>query len=108
VLTGSWSRIPSLIERDPRAGLVVDTCDLGTGEVLQVVATGSAELRAYDAERGHRKLSRYLGDDESTWDERFRRYVRGTDEARWLRLSPTHLRATDLSFRPSSGTVDPF
>jgi hypothetical protein len=103
VLTGSWSRMPSLIERDARVALVIDTCDLRNGEVLQVVATGNAELLPYDGDRGFRKLSRYLGDDETTWDDRFRRYLRGVSEAQWLRLPPTRLRATDLSFQPPSG-----
>jgi hypothetical protein len=109
VLTGSWSQMPSLIGRDPHVALVIDTCELGTGEVLQVVASGNAELRPYDVHRGFRKLSRYLGGDESTWDERFRRYLHGANEAQWLRVLPTSLRASDLSFQPSansSGSAD--
>jgi nitroimidazol reductase NimA-like FMN-containing flavoprotein (pyridoxamine 5'-phosphate oxidase superfamily) len=102
ILTGSWSRIPSQIKRDARVAIVIDTCDLRTGEVLRVVANGSAELLPYDTERGFRKLSRYLGNQETTWDDRFQRYLREVNEARWLRLSPTRLVATDLSFRSSS------
>lgn len=29
--------------------------------------------------------------------------LRGVSEAQWLRLPPTRLRATDLSFQPPSG-----
>jgi hypothetical protein len=94
--------MPSIVGRDPRVALVIDTCDLGTGETLQVLAMGNAELRPYDVERGFRKLSRYLGDDESTWDDRFRRYLHSAPEAQWFRLLPTSLRAKDLSFRPPS------
>jgi hypothetical protein len=79
--------MPSIIGRDPRVGLVIDTCELGTGEVLQVIATGHAELCPYDIERGFRTLSRYLGDDESTWDDHFRRYLYGVSEVQWLRWS---------------------
>jgi hypothetical protein len=102
VLTGSWSRMPSLIGQDPHVALVIDTCELGTGEVLQVVARGTAELLAFDFQRAFRKLARYLGDDESTWDDRFRRYLHGANEAQWLRVLPTNLHASDLSFRPST------
>lgn len=43
-LTGGWSRLGQLFKRDPRVALVVDTCDLDRGEVLQVTARGRAEL----------------------------------------------------------------
>ncbi len=34
-LTGGWSRLADILERDRGVALVVDTCDLQTGEVLQ-------------------------------------------------------------------------
>jgi hypothetical protein len=51
--------------------------------------------------RGRRKLSRYLGQDETRWDRRFRHYLlddpaeKGTA---WLRLRPESLVASDLSY----------
>lgn len=36
-LTGEWSRLGQLLDHDPRVALVVDTCDLRSGEVLQVM-----------------------------------------------------------------------
>jgi len=45
-LTGSWSKLGGLLDVDPRVALVVDTCDLERGEVLQVTARGSARARA--------------------------------------------------------------
>ena len=54
-----------------------------------------------DVSHGRRKLARYLGADETSWDERFRRYLR-EDPARngtiWLRLRPASLAARDLSY----------
>lgn len=50
-LTGGWSKLAGLLARDPRVALVVDTCDLDSGEVLQVIARGRAEVRPFDAER---------------------------------------------------------
>jgi len=51
-------------------------------------------------------LSRYLGPDETRWDTRFRRYLHDDPAERgtvWLRLSPTSLTATDLSYRGAAG-----
>ncbi len=102
ILTGPWSRLPALIERDPRLALVVDTCELATGEVLQVIARGEAQLLPFDVPRGRRKLARYLGTDEERWDARFRDYLYGDPAGlgtRWARLVPSSLVAKDLSFR---------
>ena len=51
--------------------------------------------------RGRRKLVRYLGTDESRWDDRFVRYLHDDPRERgtvWLRLTPSSLRAQDLSY----------
>jgi hypothetical protein len=91
-----------MLERDPEVALVVDTCDLETGEVLQVVARGAAEVVPFDADRARRKLRRYLGPDESSWDrERLLDGTFGDPSARLVRLEPRRLRARDLSYRPA-------
>jgi len=101
ILTGTWSRLPGRVQTDPRVAIVVDTCDITSGQVRQVVARGTGELLPFDADRGRRKLVRYLGVDEDRWDDRFRRYLhddptqRGTS---WLRVRPDHLSAIDLSY----------
>ncbi len=101
VLTGPWARLFDRVKNDPDVALVVDECDLATGLVRQVIARGPAELVPFDVPRGRRKLTRYLGVDESLWDERFVRYLyddpgeRGTV---WLRLAPRSLRTQDLSY----------
>lgn len=101
VLTGPWTKLYDRVRTDPAVALVVDVCDIGSGEVRQVTARGSAELVPFDAERGYRKLRRYLGADEARWDERFRRYLRA-DPAEsgttWLRLRPDRLTAKDLKY----------
>ncbi len=101
ILTGPWARLLARVEADPAIALVVDVCDLATGLVRQVIAHGSAEVLPFDVPRGRRKLTRYLGADESAWDDRFRRYLyddpAGTG-ARWLRLRPASLTAKDLSY----------
>lgn len=98
-LTGSWARLPAILAEDPRVALIVDTCDLGSGTVRQVTASGDAELVPFDPDRARRKLVRYLGTDESAWDTRFRLEALTTDPStRIVRLRPQRLNARDLSF----------
>jgi hypothetical protein len=102
ILSGPWARLLERVRADPALALTVDVCDPATGLVRQVIATGPAEVLPFDVPRGRRKLRRYLGADETRWDDRFRRYlyddpaVRGTV---WIRMRPSRLTATDLSYR---------
>ncbi|MEV4055597.1 pyridoxamine 5'-phosphate oxidase family protein [Amycolatopsis sp. NPDC049688] len=99
ILSGPWSRLPDRIRARPRIALTVDVCELDTGVVQQIVASGNATLRPFDVERGRRKLVRYLGADEQRWDPRFREYLRGNPGTVWVHLRPSRLVATDLSYR---------
>lgn len=105
-LTGAWSRLAGRLRADPAVALVVDTCDVTTGLVRQVPASGDAEVVAFDANRARRKLKRYLGDDPGRWDQdRFGLVatgVAGSDETGFVRLTPSRMVARDLSFTPSS------
>jgi hypothetical protein len=101
ILTGPWGRLLSRVRVDAETALVIDTCDLGTGLVRQAIARGSAEILPFDVPRGRRKLSRYLGDDDTGWDPRFRRYLLedpGELGTMWVRITPRSLVAKDLSF----------
>ncbi len=100
-LTGGWSKLPAALARNPQVALVVDTCDLATGQTRQVSARGTARVVPFDAEVTYRKLRRYLGADRRAWDPRFRTYLSPAD-ACLVRLSPERLVAKDLSFRPST------
>ncbi|MCU4747594.1 pyridoxamine 5'-phosphate oxidase family protein [Streptomyces sp. G-5] len=111
-LTGPWAKLRQHVEADPRVAVVVDDCDLATGRVRQVMARGGAELLPFDAPRGRRKLSRYLGPDESRWDRRFTGYLYGDPTAGgavWLRLAPATLTVEDLSYavEPPAGPASP-
>ncbi|GLY34855.1 hypothetical protein Amsp01_008790 [Amycolatopsis sp. NBRC 101858] len=99
ILSGPWSRLPQRIRMRPRIALAVDVCDLGTGMVRQVLATGDADLRPFDVARGRRKLVRYLGSDETRWDPRFRAYLHDNPGTVWVHLRPSKLVAKDLSYR---------
>lgn len=96
-LTGGWSKLGQLLARDPRVALVVDTCDLQTGEVRQVTARGSAVVQLFDANRARRWGSRYLGPDERHWG-RLQDDVFNDPTTRLVVLEPTTLRARDMSF----------
>ncbi|SEO58683.1 pyridoxamine 5'-phosphate oxidase family protein [Amycolatopsis saalfeldensis] len=99
ILSGAWSRLPGRILATPRIALTVDVCDVTTGLVRQVGASGDAEIRPFDVPRGRRKLARYLGPDERRWDPRFRGYLHEDDRTVWVRLAPASLRGHDLSYR---------
>ncbi len=102
-ITGSYARLPATLARDPRVALVIDTCDLVRGEVRQVTARGRAELHPFDPARARRKLARYLGPDEATWDRGFlERFVRRPDPStQFVRLAPSDMRTKDLSYSAS-------
>ena len=101
ILTGPWARLMNRVLDDPALAVVVDECDLTTGMVRQIIARGQAEVLPFDVPRGRRKLARYLGTDETRWDQRFHRYLYDDPtekETIWLRLHPTSLTAKDLSY----------
>lgn len=96
-LTGGWSRLPPALARDPHVAILIDTCDLATGAVLQVNARGVAEILAFDTARAQRWGARYLGPDERHWG----RFVDGAlndPTTRFVRLEPLTLSAKDLSY----------
>jgi hypothetical protein len=97
-LTGRWARLAATLDEDPRVVLVVDTCDLATGRVLQVTARGDATIVPFDPDRACRKLARYLGPEKELWDERFRSGTFEDPSTRFVRLTPATVRARDLSF----------
>ena len=102
ILTGPWARLLGRVKADPALAITVDICDTTTGLVRQVIARGRAEVLPFDIPRGKRKLSRYLGPDETLWDTRFCHYLHDDPTERgtvWLWLRPTSLTAIDLSYR---------
>jgi hypothetical protein len=100
-LTGNWSRLPSILKADPRVALVVDTCDLETGEVLQVTAAGEGEIYQLDPGRARRILRRYLGGDESRWPERLTVRTLHNPATRMIRVQPSRLGARSVSYEPA-------
>lgn len=69
--------------------------------MVQLIATGQASIRPFDADKARRKLARYLGADESKWDHKH--FIEGTFEnpsASFIRLYPDRITVKDLSYRP--------
>ncbi|SCL37184.1 Pyridoxamine 5'-phosphate oxidase [Micromonospora pallida] len=100
IITGPWSKLRDHVRVDPALAITVDVCDLTTGLVRQVIARGCAELLPFDIPRGKRKLSRYLGPDETRWATRFQLHDDLAErDTVWLRLRPTSITAADLSYQ---------
>jgi nitroimidazol reductase NimA-like FMN-containing flavoprotein (pyridoxamine 5'-phosphate oxidase superfamily) len=107
-LSGPWAKLAEHINANPALAVTVDTCDIATGLVRQVIARGQAEIHPFDVPRGQRMLSRYLGPDEHQWDKRFRHYLHDDPAGRgtiWIRLKPASLTAKDLSYRTSPSSA---
>jgi hypothetical protein len=101
-LTGAWSILDQRLAANPDFELVIDTCDLDTGETRQVIAHGKACVVDFDVERGRRILSRYAGPHEDDWDARFQLRpdpsVYGT---RLCKMVPDDIWTVDLTFSPA-------
>jgi nitroimidazol reductase NimA-like FMN-containing flavoprotein (pyridoxamine 5'-phosphate oxidase superfamily) len=103
IMTGPWAHWFTRMAADPLIALVVDTCDTAGGEILQVIAHGKVDLRAWDIERGRRLLVRYLGEDEPNWPQNYRAYLADTpiEGLTWVRLAADKIITSDFSFTPA-------
>lgn len=102
MITGAWSVLDQRLKACSDFEAVIDSCDLDTGETLQVIAHGRASVVDFDVERGRRILTRYAGPHERHWDARFKLEpdpsAYGT---RLARLAPDDIWTVDLSFQPA-------
>jgi hypothetical protein len=102
-ITGPYAAaLLNAIEMNARLALVVDSCDLRTGEVLKVTAEGMAETKPFNRELAKRLLTRYLGPIVEDWDGRFRSTLFEESGETLIRLAPDSLSARDLSFSVGS------
>ena len=89
---------PMRIEQDPRCAVGVVDFDRTSGRVQHVGLRGRATIEPFDANRARRLLSPYLGDDQSTWDDRFLRTLKGKEEEVFVRFVPETAVARDVSY----------
>jgi Pyridoxamine 5'-phosphate oxidase len=88
---------PMRIEREPRCAVGVDF-DPTSGRVQHVGFRGRAAIEPFDPDRARRLLSRYLGRDENSWDDRFRRTLERADQELLVRFVPDTAVARDASY----------
>ena len=93
---------PKRIQDDPRCAVGIVDFDVQTGLVEHVGMRGYAALALFDAERACTLLRRYLGDDENSWDERFRAVLTGTDSV-LVRFDPQSVVVRDVSYTSAGG-----
>jgi hypothetical protein len=89
---------PLRIEQDPRCAVGIVDFDRASGRVQHVGFRGRATVEPFDANRARRLLSRYLGDDQRNWDDRFLRTLRGRDQELFVRFVPETAVARDVSY----------
>ena len=88
---------PKRIRKDGRCATGIVDFDLRSGLLQHVGFRGVAKVVPLDRERLYRLLSRYLGDDESTWNPEFRaNVIDGLDLM--VRFEPTSVVARDQSY----------
>jgi Pyridoxamine 5'-phosphate oxidase len=105
-ILGSRTRdtFPMRIDRDARCAVGIVDFDRASGRVQHVRLRGRATIEPFDVNRTRRLLSRYLGDHESAWDDRFRRTLEGRDEELLVRFVPETAVARDVSYHAAVGT----
>jgi Pyridoxamine 5'-phosphate oxidase len=89
---------PMRIEQDSRCAVGIVDFDCAAGRVHHVGFRGRATVEPFDADRVRRLLSRYLGEDQSTWDDRFRRTLMGQEAEVLVRFVPETAVARDVSY----------
>jgi general stress protein 26 len=88
------------IERDPRVAVEIVDYDNGRGVMRHLGLRGRATVEMMDEALFRRLLSRYLGKDESIWNQWFIENVAqiSNPAGRLLRLVPESIFTNDVSF----------
>lgn len=96
-LTDTKNVLAKSVAAGDEIALVVDECDVDTGEVIHVFARGTAMVVPVDVDRAKRKFARYLGPDAEAWDPRFVESL-SVSTTRMIKFTPERVRAADASF----------
>jgi hypothetical protein len=89
---------PARIARDARCAVGIIDFDRESGRVEHVGLRGRATVEPFDAGRAQRLLTRYLGTNQSAWDERFLHTLNGQDQEVLVRFVPETAVARDVSY----------
>ncbi|HYY76496.1 MAG TPA: pyridoxamine 5'-phosphate oxidase family protein [Gaiellaceae bacterium] len=90
---------PARLEREPRCAVGIVDFDRRRGLVQHVGIRGRASVEPFDPGRATRLLVRYLGEERSGWDERFRATLGDPDNV-LVRVEPESVVARDVSYEP--------
>ena len=93
----STDSFPARLVRDPRCAVGIVDFDRSTGRVQHVGFRGRATVEPFDRARAKRLLRRYVGEDETTWDERFRETLEDPDNV-FVEVEPETAVARDVSY----------
>jgi hypothetical protein len=88
---------PHRLRRDGRCAVGIVDFDRARGIVQHVGIRGHATIEPFDADRARRLLARYLGEDQSRWDPRFRETLTDPDNV-LARVVPDTVVARDVSY----------
>ena len=88
---------PARIEREPRCAIGIVNFDRTKGLVQHLGFRGRARLEPQDGERMMRLLKRYLGEELSQWDARFREILDDADYI-FVRFEPETAVVRDQSY----------
>lgn len=90
---------PARLECEPRCAVGIVDFDRRRGLVHHVGIRGRASVEPFDPGRATRLLVRYLGEERSGWDERFRATLGDPDNV-LVRVEPESVVARDVSYEP--------
>lgn len=87
------------IIEEPQTAVAVVDFDPNDGRVCHIGMRGRSELVPYDEDRAKRLLTKYLGPDQSAWDDMFV----DIDPESWrlIAFDPNTVVARDQSYGPS-------
>lgn len=99
IIADTEKTYPERVERNPSVELAIVDFDVTTGKVQHVGVRGRATVEPHDPDRARRLLRRYLGPDESQWDDdRFPDPETWDDRMVFVRVEPETVVARDQSY----------
>jgi hypothetical protein len=97
----STDTFPGRIRDEPRCAISIIYFDKRTGRVEHVGMRGQASIKPFSQQRARRLLRRYLGEQETTWDDRFRTTLTHPTNL-LVRFDPETVVVRDVSYNPAS------
>ncbi|BDU40798.1 conserved hypothetical protein [Vibrio nigripulchritudo SO65] len=71
IISVKGDSFPKRIAKQPNCAISIVDWDRFSGKSIHAGFRGSASLKSFDSHRAERLLTKYLGDDKSSWNRRF-------------------------------------